>query len=249
VFRRAATIGAVLAVLGGAAALAPTAEATKPCPVKYCTDSTGKYVLTVPPLTDNPVLSGLADCVWDVRVTFGDGTEEDYVFDASVGLTGSHTFPTPGMSYVVQIHLGEGHHAQGGESCPEYDQVAEVLYRTPGEEEDEPVEETPTGPTDPPEQGGAGTGPVPVAPTANAPGEPGVAPISADPDPYWRRCRGAIRTHLVSCRKGRRVAGAATAKLTRPGSAKVSGFTCRLPAGGTQPIVCARRAQRILLPG
>ena len=247
-FLRAATIGAVLAVLGGVTALAPTAQATKPCPVQYCTDSTGKYVLTVPPLTKNPGLSGLADCVWNVHVTFGDGSEEDYVFDASVGLTGSHMFPTPGMSYVVHIHLGEGHHAQGGESCPEYDQFAEVRYRTPAEEEDEPVEETPPDPTNPPEQGGGSTGPVPVVPTADAPGDPGVAPIPADPDPYWRRCRGAIRTHLVSCRKGRRVAGAATAKLTLPGSARVAGFTCRLPAGGTQPIVCARRAQRILLP-
>ncbi len=78
--------------------MAPSAGATKPCPVEYCTDSQGKYVLSVPPLTTTLFYKEYAACTWQVHVDFGDSTGQDYEFDGSKGLTGSHTFPEPGPS-------------------------------------------------------------------------------------------------------------------------------------------------------
>ncbi len=40
----------------------------------------------------------------------------------------------------------------------------------------------------------------------------------------------------------------AARKLRRPGTKGISGFSCRLRRGGVQPIVCQRRARRILAP-
>jgi hypothetical protein len=258
VFRRAATIGAALAMLGGAVVLAPTAGATSPCPVEYCTESNGEYVLTVPPLTGKPGYEGLADCIWKVRVDFGDKTEQEYVFDASVGLSGSHLFPSPGYTYTVRIELREGHHGQSEGFCLDYTRYAEVRYRTAEEEgEDEEgsgAEEEPApDPQGPPweivDQGSTVPPLLPVAPdrTVENVEAASLGPPSASA-PYWQRCRESVRTHLVSCRAARRIAAVATGKLTRPGSAHVRGFDCRLPPGGAQTIVCARRAQRVLAP-
>ena len=245
VFPGKATIGAVLLALVAVATLAPSAGAAKPCPAGYyCTDSSGKYVLEVPPLTYNPFLSEYADCVWKVHVDFGDGTSEDYVFDASVGLSGEHVFPTRGETYAVQIQLREGAHSKSEEPCPDYGLGAQVRYRTAAEEADDPSE-TPTGPplvpTDP---GGA-----PPAPVAADGVIPNFEQPSTDSARYWKRCRGGVYAHLVRCRKARAIARAAGAKLTRPGTTQAMGFSCRLPRGPLQSIACKRGEQSVLAPG
>jgi len=233
-------------MLVAGAILAPSAGAAKPCPAGYyCTDSTGKFVLEVQPLTYNPFFSDYADCVWKVQVDFGDGTSEDYVFDASVGLSGEHIFPTRGETYSVQIQLREGVHSKTEEPCPDYGLGAQVLYRTAAEEADDPPE-TPTEP--------------PLVPTGQG-GTPPPAPAAADgeiphfgqPEPgsarYWKRCRRGVYAHLVRCSKARGIARAAGAKLTRPGTAQAKGFSCRLPRGPLQSIACKRGEQSVLAPG
>lgn len=240
----------VLSLLVAAAVLAPSAGATKPCPAGYyCTDSNGKYVLSVPALTYNPFLAEYADCVWKVHVDFGDGTSEEYVFDASVGLTGEHVFPTRGITYTVEIQLREGVHYKTGEPCPDYGLSPLVRYRTAAEEADDPPAEPPEEPPEPPaEQGGATPGPNPPAPdggSATNPLTPGPAPERTG---YWKRCRGAVFAHHVGCRKARRVARAAAEKLVRPGTAGARGFACRLRRGPLPSIVCKRGERRVLAP-
>jgi hypothetical protein len=255
VFRRTAFIGVALVLLSAAAVLAPSAGAVKPCPVEYCTDSKGEYVLTVPPLPANhPLYGPYADCVWNAYVDFGDGTNDVYLFDAAVGLTGSHVFPTRGRLYLVNVYLREGQHAQTKEPCFNYNQTAEVLYRTaaeeaddpppdPEEEEPEPEPEKPAGPA-----GGGGTTPAPPAVAAGS-ATPEATPAPApEPQVFWKRCRGGVLTHLVGCRKGRAVAKAAGAKLGRPGTVQASGFSCRLPRGSATAIVCRRGEQGVISP-
>jgi hypothetical protein len=240
-----AIIGAALALLSAAAIFAPSASATKPCPKgHYCTDPSGEYVLEVEPISPNNLLLGAyADCVWDAHVEFGDGTSGDYVFDAAVGITGSHVFPTPGTTYTVVVDLSDGHHGQTKDPCPDYSRSAKVLYRTPAEEADDPP------PWVPIDQGGTVPPLIPVAPATQIPN-----PWTAQPPPtpesnaYWRSCGGGVLTHLVTCKKGRRVAKAASGRLTRPGTAQVNGFTCRL-RGSQQSAVCRRGEQIVRAPG
>jgi hypothetical protein len=238
-----AIIVAVLIAVGAAVMPPPQAGAAKPCPIDYCTDPSGEYVLEVPPL--GGFLEAYADCVWNAYVDFGDGTSQVYVFDASVGLTGSHVFPTAGVTYTVVVILREGAHAQGGEPCPDYSQSAEVLFRTPAEEADDPP------PNKPIDEGGTVPDLTPVAPDGQTP-NPWTAPAGDEPSAeatrYWRRCRGGVHTHLVSCRKARRVARAAIARLARPGNVQAGGFACRLPPGVVRSIVCQRGEQSILVP-
>lgn len=239
-----AIIGAALVLLSAAAVFVPSASATKPCPIEYCTDSSGEYVLEVPPLTTNPFLAAYADCVWSAHVEFGDGTSEDYVFDAAVGITGSHVFPTPGTTYTVEVSLSDGHHGQTKDPCPDYYRSAEVLYRTPAEEADEPA------PWVPIDQGGIQPEPLPVAPDSSTPNAwTQNSPATVEPTSYWQRCRGAVFTHLVSCKKGRRVAKTASDRLARPGTARANGFACHLPPGSRQSIVCRRGEQGVLVRG
>jgi hypothetical protein len=247
VFSGKAISAAVLSMLVAAAVLAPSAGATKPCPAGYyCTDANGKYVLSVPPLTYNPFLAEYADCVWQVHVDFGDGTSEDYVFDAAVGLTGEHVFPTAGVTYTVVVQLREGVHDQSGEPCPDYGQTAQVRYRTAAEEADDPPETPTEPPFVPVDQGG--TVAPPVAADGEVPnfGQPGQSPDSAR---YWKRCGGGVYAHLVRCRRARGIARAAGARLARPGTALVKGFSCRLPRGPLQSIACKRGEQSVLAPG
>jgi hypothetical protein len=241
-----AIIAAVLVAFLAAAVSAPPAGAAKPCPVEYCTDSSGRYVLEVPPLTYNPFLADYADCVWNVEVDFGDGTQGDYVFDAAVGLTGEHVFPMPGTSYTVQVWLREGAHSESEEPCPDYGQSATVRYRTEAEEADPPPVEGPPQPKpgEPPTPG-----PPPTAPNVQETPDSGASAPEPEPTAHWKRCRGGVYAHLVGCRKARRVAGAAGTKLTRPGTAQARGFACRLPRGPLQSIVCKRGEQSVLAPG
>jgi hypothetical protein len=245
-------IVAVLVALGVATVSAPSAGADVPCPVQYCTDSDGEYVLLVPALSPNhPVFGPYADCVWAVEVDFDDGTAEHYLFDAAVGLTGSHVFPEPGRTYIVQIGLTEGHHGQTTDPCPNLGLSAEVRFRTPAEETGDPdvPPPPPPPPTVPPDPGELVTPPSAASETATAspPDEPASAPESG---PYWRNCRRGVYTHQVGCRKGRRVARSAVARLSRPGNVRAGGFSCRLPRGPLQSIACQGRGeQRILAPG
>jgi hypothetical protein len=240
-FRRTTEICALLAVTAGVAALPAAAAAEAPCPVEYCTDSSGKYELVVPPLTNLPIVgNAYADCIWDVHVDFGDGTSEDLVFDASVGLTGSHVFPAPGVTYQVQVDLTNGHHGDTS-SCTDFTKTARVRYRTPAEE----AGETPP-PSEVVEQGG--TPPAPIQVTVDialpdlslTPTVQGLKPVS-----FWRRCGGGVRTHGVACRKGRLVIDRAGEKLARRGSGPVAGFRCGLTSVA---VVCRKGADRILGP-
>jgi len=243
-----AIIGAVLLVLTAAALLAPPAAATKPCPVQYCTDPSGEYVLEVEPLSTSPLspFAAYADCVWNAHVDFGDGTSADYVFDAAVGITGSHVFPTPGVTYAVTVSLSDGHHGETTNPCPDYVVGVNVRYRTPAEEADDPP-----GPGTPVDGGGTQPDPPPLERDASIPNA--LAPIEPTPTSplrvvYWRHCGSGLLTHLVSCRKGRGVATAASGRLTGPGTVQVRGFACRLLRGPPR-VVCRRGEQRILLPG
>jgi len=241
-----AIVGAVVVVLSAAAVLAPSAAATTPCPVDYCTTPSGEYVLEVPPLT-NPFLAAYADCVWNAHVDFGDATDEDYVYDAAVGVTGSHVFPTPGVTYTVTVALADGHHGQTTDPCPDYALSTEVRYRTPAEEAGDPPAPAPGTPVG---EGGIQPAPLLVAPDASIPNAvpvPQSTPTPARPAPYWRRCRGGLLTHLVSCRKARRVARAASARLTRAGTVQAGGFSCRVSPGQARWIACRRGEQRILV--
>lgn len=234
-------------MLVAAAVLAPSAGATKPCPAGYyCTDPSGKYVLDVPPLTYNPFFSAYADCVWKVHVDFGDATSEDYVFDAAVGLTGEHVFPTPGVTYTVEIRLREGVHDKSKEPCPDFGLSPMVRYRTAAEEADDPPPEPPEEPVPPTEPGGTTPDPKTIAPDG---GTHDILSPAPKPTVYWKRCRGAVYTHLVGCGKAHRVARAVIVKLGRPGEARAQGFSCRLPPGPRQRIVCKRGEQRVLAPG
>jgi hypothetical protein len=234
-----AIIGAALALLCAAAVLAPSAGATKPCPIEYCTDSSGEYVLEVPPLTK--LYPPYADCIWNVHVDFGDGTDEEYLFDAAIGMTGSHVYPTPGTTYTVVAVLSNGHHGQTKDPCLDYSLSGEVLYRTPAEEADDP----PFVPTD---QGGTVPPLLPVAPYTVTPNAWTPTPTPPPPTPaaatYWLQCHGGVLTHLVSCRKGHKIAKAASGRLTRSGTAQVIGFTCRLRS--PRSTVCRRGEQRVL---
>ena len=201
-------------------------------------------MLEVKPISPSDLLIGAyADCVWKAHVDFGDGSSEDYVFDASVGITGSHVFPTPGTTYTVVINLREGHHGQSKDPCPDYSQSVKVLFRTPEEEADDPA------PWVPIDQGGTQPDLLPVAPDAVIPNAfEQTVPPSPEPTSYWRRCRGAVFAHLVSCRKGLRVAKAARARLIAPGTVQTNGFACRLRRS-LQSIVCRRGEQSVRAPG
>ncbi len=227
--------------------------AAPPCPVEYCTDSAGEYLLEVPPLSVNPIYAGFAVCSWDVHVDFGDGTGEDYVFDGAVGLVGSHVFPTRGVTYAVQVGLSNGRSSQPNAFCPPVQLNSSVRYRTeaeevdppPPEDEGEPANEPP--PWEETEQGGTIPEAVVVS-VENTPTPWEGVPQATVPDAsaYWRNCRRSVMTHLVSCRKGRRVARLATARLARPGSARVAGFACNRRRATAGTIACRRGARRIL---
>jgi hypothetical protein len=240
-FRGLATAGAALATVAVLAGAAPADGASPECPVQYCTDSSGKYVLTVPPLSGIPLLAAYADCVWDVHVDFGDSTSEDLVFDASVGLTGSHVFPTRGVTYTVQVELTNGHHGNTAEPCSDFSRTAQVRYRTAAEEEGEAPP-----PVEPVGEGGTGPSPLPVAPDGMTP-NPFVrpAPPASSPVSFWRHCRAGVLTHGVDCRKGRLVISRARVKLAHRGKASVAGFTCRPTA---LSVVCRRGAARVVGP-
>jgi hypothetical protein len=250
--RGVATITATLALLGAAALTpAPAAAVEEPCPTPpLCveTDANGIYNLYVPPLsvvaTLYPQVAPLQDCYWEtVEANFGDGSpNETYVWDATKAMTGSHTFPAPG-SYTVHIDATQGHHVPSGEPCPDFPITATVTYPEP------PPVEPPTEKPPPEKTGGGDTVPplLPVGPVTTTPnafdqsGPPGG-------NVYWRRCRGDVLTHLVTCRKGRRVAGRALERLARRGSARVAGFACRLTPASARPLTCSRGTERILGP-
>jgi hypothetical protein len=263
VFIRTAALAATFGALIAAAVLAPSAGATQPCPVEYCTDSSGEYVLEVAPLNSNPYSfeAAYASCTWDVHVDFGDDTAEDYVFVGTEGLTGSHRFPESGVTYRVVVQLSNGESSEPDVVCLNPKFVAEVRYRTPEEEADDPPAEPGDegegeagggGEPSSGEPGGgdetapapAGASAAPAVPAAAAPATPG----TGQPASYWRRCRRGVRTHLVGCRRGASIARRAARKLRRPGASTVAGFRCRLPQGESRPILCRRRARRILAP-
>lgn len=233
--------------------MAPSASADEPCPTPpLCveTDADGVYRLSVPPLSlvayAYPEIKPLEDCFWEVvEVDFGDGSpDEIYSWDATQGLSGSHAFPAPG-TYTVHVNATQGHHVNSGEPCPDFPLTATVTYPIPPDPppKTDPPKDPPFVPTD---QGG--TEPDPIPPADHSIPNPWSQPLPVDEaGPYWRRCR-AVRTHLVSCRNGRRLARVAGSKLDRPGSTQVGGFECRLSLGSAWPLVCRRGEQRVIAP-
>jgi hypothetical protein len=264
VFRRAAILAAALAAFGAGAVLAPSAGATPPCPVKYCTDSNGEYVLSVPPLSEIEAFSSYVVCTWkEVNVDFGDGTSEVYEFVGSEGLTGSHRFPEAGKTYTVVIELNEAESSDPKVNCPEeFAIVAQVRYRTAEEEEDPPPGaeggepegggEEPGGGAEQPEGGGTTPGPPAVAPQTSVPGGSSLAlPLGRaerESASYWRRCRRGVLAHRVGCRTAGRVARRAARKLRKRARARVAGFVCRGGKHRARPIVCEKKKRRILAP-
>ncbi len=156
--------------------------------------------------------------------------------------------------------LSNGVSSEPGLTCPDYGLSAEVRYRTPAEEADDPPpgpEEggggEPTGePGGPGAEGGTTPAAIPATPdamTASSEGGRLASPEPGEANSYWRHCRGSLLTHLVSCRRGRQVLKRATAKLTRSRAARARGFSCLRPAGGLRSIVCRRGPHRILGAG
>jgi hypothetical protein len=267
-FGRVAVLAAApLAAVLGAGLLMPASAAA--CPTgAYCTDSTGTYTLTVPPLTGQPFVSEYASCEWDLHVDFGDKTSKDYKFNGEVGLTDSHTFPPYG-EYLVQSELSNGHRTDASTGqCPDYNPpIARVLYQSEQEIAEEEAltqaekeakekkkaeeiaaleakkqkerEEREAREKAAKEKLGAGSG---------GSGPEGSTGETQTVQTFWRSCR-RIQVHGVGCAKARKVIGRARRKnLFEDGPQEILGFTCHLT--GTRPaqISCRRGKRRILAP-
>jgi hypothetical protein len=243
-FRRLAVLAPTVAACALAAALlAAPASAVPKCPLgKYCTDDTGEYTLTVPPLTGKPPPFGTyAECVWQVHVTFGDGTFADYEFDGQVGLSGSHTFPHFG-EFTVTAALSEGEqpsHAEcpSAEALEKQEKEAKELKEKEAKEAKEKEEKEPA--KSPLETGGSresGDG-------TPEEGEKG----PSHPILLWRNCSHNVYSHRVACKKAQKVIEGAQEKLSDRKAAKVAGFRCHL-TNDLRPISCRRGKGRVLGP-
>ncbi len=270
--RRAFRRGALLATLPvaavlGAGLLLPSSAAA--CPSDgVCTNSSGEYTLTVPPLS-GPVYGPYASCEWDVHVDFHDGTTADYVFNGEVGISKTHTF-LPYGRFRVEIKLSNGHRTDAStEECPNVPLSATVYHQSPQEiaEEEQRVkeekeakekkeqeektakeakkqkeqEEREARERAAQEKFGGGTGGSGSEGSSGGGGQTGPA--------YWQTCRGRIQVHGVGCAKARKVVGRARRKnLFEEGPQEILGFTCHLT--GTRPaqISCRHGKRRILAP-
>jgi hypothetical protein len=65
---------------------------------------------------------------------------------------------------------------------------------------------------------------------------------------FWTDCHHEIYAHRVACGKARSVVKSAGAKLTKKGSAKVAGFSCRYDPSQIRPLTCRRGKSRITGP-
>jgi hypothetical protein len=256
--RRRALLAALSVLLTAFAVLSSPTPTAAACPEEFdlcgTTNKQGTYFLQIPSfsfLSQIPgyeELAALEDCVWEVEVDFGDGSpNETYTFDASIGLSGSHTFPAPG-TYIVHVQAREGVHAGSGEACPDFDQTAAITYpepppppplEPPGEDPPETPAE-PSGGTTPPPSGGAGPEPGPAQPALR---------------PRWRRCGGEVLAKDVGCRKARKVIRRASKLLGRLPAAfggwlpeRAAGFRCRLRHTPTAELACRHGGRRIIAP-
>jgi hypothetical protein len=256
----------VAAVLG-AGLLMPASAAACPSGA-YCTDSSGKYTLTVPPLPTTPPFGEYRTCEWDVRVDFDDGTIGNYKFNGQLGLTESHKFPTYG-EYLVESELKYGHRTDGSTAeCPDYrPPLARVLYQSPQQIEAEEKltqaekeakekkeaeeraakeakkqkerEEREAREKAAEEKLGGGSGDS----GSEVPSGSGTPTAPS----FWLTCRGRIQVHGVGCAKARKVIGRARRKNLYQGPPQeILGFTCHLT--GTRPpqIACRHGKRRIL---
>lgn len=273
---RLAVLVAVLVGTGALIALGPPAAgAAPPCPQgKVCTDNNGFYELAVPPLPDEGIYGAYRDCVWHVHVDFGDGSSADYIFEGEVGLSGSHTFPHYG-EYAVVITLSDSHHKANptGAECLNPPQHATVLYRDPSkfaeEEQSEAAAKAAAEQREREERQAAKEKREREAQEAakkrqekearekKREGERGsTAPSTGSGSEeggkggggFWTTCRRAIYAHKVPCAKAQRVIAHAGKRLTRRGSTKVSGFSCRFDPDRSRPLGCRRGPSRILGP-
>jgi hypothetical protein len=239
----AGTLAALLALL----MLTAPSRSAAACPTEpFCvtTDANGTYVLNVPPASViafyKPEFAALEDCVWQVAVDFGDGSPNGaYEWVASTGLTGSHTFPAPGV-YTVHIDATGGIHSESGEPCPDLQIVATVTYPEPASP---PVAPPPEGPSGGSPSGGphGGSGPA-IFPNVAA------APAGAVAPTFWRRCRRGVVTHRVACRRGLAIVQLARTRLPGAGTARAAGFACQLRSGSPRPVHCRRGARLVFAP-
>jgi hypothetical protein len=65
---------------------------------------------------------------------------------------------------------------------------------------------------------------------------------------FWTSCHHEIYAHRVACGKARSVVKSAATKLTKKGSAKVAGFSCRYDPSQIRPLTCRRGKSRIMGP-
>ena len=249
---------ALVLVASAASSLSSPARAQAECSLlTLCvtTDAGGTANLNVPPLsfiaTYKPEVIPYEDCVWEVvNVNFGDGSPEAvYFWDGSKGLTGSHTFPSPG-EYPVTINATQGHHseseAEPPETCPDLLIPAKAVFPSPTP----PPTETPA---KPPKEEGKKPGEGGHKPTggggnSNGQGEEGGGESGGGHSiVFWRGCSHNVYAHRVACKKARTVIDGAQEKLSGRNSAMVAGFRCHL-TDDLRPISCRRGKSRVLGP-
>lgn len=242
---RAVAVLLVLAATATSIALLPATASAAECDADYCTERTtnsnGVYILVIPAggIALVPGGSAFADCKWNVKADFGDGSEpEELEFDAAKEFRSSHKFPEPGI-YYVDIHASNGVHAGDLTKCPDLHIRAKVTYpEPPPEETEEP------GPEGPGAQApGGGDAVVAIQPPVAAAGP------TPQPSPYWRACGGGVRAHLVACRRAKQVLRTARAllsgaRLEQGATFRAAGFSCRARANGD--LACRRGQRRVL---
>jgi len=237
-------LGVAVAAIGHGALAAGNASAA--CPVDYCTaittDSNGLATLKIPGKLVRLGYPQLQECTWDVVAEYGDGSPDgSYAFSEAIGLEAEHVYPEPGV-YTFDAVAENGLHDGTSEPCPDVHIQATVTFHDPTPPVKDPEEPAPEeGPATPPGGGAPASQPPVAAPPAAAPA-------------YWRGCGHGVRTHLVTCRKARKVVAAAGEHVTRarpPQGAvfQASGFSCRLRQGPTGLYLsCRRGSQRVLGP-
>lgn len=263
-----------VAAILGAGLLMPASAAACPSGA-YCTDSSGTYTLTVPPLTGQPIVGQYASCEWDVRVDFDDGTIGNYKFNGELGIpepgkpAPSHKFPEY-REYLVEFALSNGHRTDGSTNeCPDYrPPFARVLYQSQKQiEEEETLTQAEKEAKEKKEaeeraareakkqkereerEARERAAKEKLGGGSGSPAPEGSTGGETQTLPaFWRSCH-RIQVHGVGCAKARKVVGRARRKnLFEGGPQEILGFSCHLT--GTRPaqISCHRGKRRILAP-
>jgi hypothetical protein len=260
--------GGLLGGLLAVALMAPASAAA--CPSDgVCTDSGGKYTLTVPPLSGTPFAEE-ASCEWKkVHVEFGDGTSQNYEFNGEVGISKEHTFPHYGK-FRVEIAISEGHRTDTNPK-PCYEgplPSANVYFQSPQEiaaeeaqikaekeakekkeAEKKAAEEAKKQKEREEREAREQAAREKFSGSGNSGSEGSSGGGQGGPATFWQSCRGKILVHGVGCPKARKVIGRARRRdLIDEGTQDILGFSCHVT--GTLParIACRRGKSRMLAP-